>query len=88
MKGFISDTRSKSGKRKGHGLFVPSCLEHAGNFCINNGTTTNGRSLNEMLPEWFLETNLWKASANQEIDRCNDEVNTSLPCNNNCKCSG
>lgn len=88
LKGLTSNAKSTSGRRKGHGLFVPSCLEHAGNFCINNGTTTNGRSLNEMLPEWFLETNLWKASANQEIDRCNDEENTSLPCNNNCKCSG
>ena len=86
--GLTTNVKSKLGRRKGHGLFVPSCLDHVENFCIHNGTRTNGRSLNDMLPKWFLETKSWKASTYQEIDRCNEEENTSLPCNTNCQCSG
>lgn len=87
VKGLSSNVMSTAGINRGNGLFVPSCLNHAANFCIKNGTTTNGKSLREMLPKWFLETDSMMASSYQEIDQCNDVENTSLPCNNNCKCS-
>ena len=86
IKSLTSNVASNTGRNKGHGLFLPSCLNHAGNFCLTNGTTTNGKKLREMLPNWFLETNAFMASSYQEIDQCNGEEKTSLPCNNNCKC--
>ena len=79
--------RSKRGKYKGDGIFMPSCLKHAGNFCLHRGPVVNGKILRNILPNWFLEEDPNKASNFQEIDRCNDIQKTSLPCTEVCQCS-
>ena len=86
VKSLSSKIQTKRGKRKGDGLFVSSCLEHARNFCLNGGSIVNGKNITDMLPKWFLEDNRFIASRYQEIDQCNHVKRTGLPCNTNCDC--
>ena len=78
---------SKRGKYKGDGLFIPSCLKHAGNFCLHRGPVVNGKVIKNLLPNWFLEEDPNAASNFQEIDQCNLVKKTNLPCNEVCQCS-
>ena len=84
--GLISTVQSERGLAKGDGLFVPSCLEHTGNLCLTNGPSVNGKKLADLLPFWYFEEDPIIASTFQEIDSCNAEEGTELPCNNHCKC--
>ena len=81
------ESLSKRGKYKGDGLFMPSCLKHAGNFCLHRGPVVNGKILRNILPNWFLEEDPKKSSNFQETDRCNRIQKTSLPCTEVCQCS-
>ena len=74
------------GKKKGDGLFSPSCLSHTTDFCIQGGPTVHGEKIGNILPKWFLEDDPTIASTYQKVDLCNHIQNTKLPCNTYCQC--
>ena len=84
--GLASTVQSGRGKKKGDGLFTPSCLSHTTNFCIQGGPSVNDKQIGELLPKWFMEDDPLIAASYQEVDTCNDIENTKLPCNSYCSC--
>jgi len=86
VEGLISTVGSERGLLKGDGMFVPGCLEHGNNFCLQNGSIVNGKKMADLLPMWYFEEDPIVASTFQEIDSCNKNSETHLPCNYYCKC--
>ena len=84
--GLASTVQSDRGKKKGDGLFTPSCLSHTSNFCIQGGPSVNHKQIGELLPKWFMEDDPLIAASYQEVDTCNDIEKTTLPCNSYCFC--
>ena len=86
INGLLSTVQSERGLLKGDGLFAPSCLAHTGDFCLTNGPSLNGKKMADLLPIWYFEEDPLIASTFQEIDSCNEDEGTGLPCNDHCKC--
>ena len=84
--GLESTIQADRGKKKGDGLFSPSCLSHTTNFCIQGGPVVGDEKIGNILPKWFMEDDPLIASTYQETDICNDVENTKLPCNTYCSC--
>ena len=84
--GLKSTVQGDRGKKKGDGLFSPSCLSHTTNFCIQGGPVVGDKKIGNILPKWFMEDNPLIASSYQETDICNNIENTKLPCNTYCSC--
>ena len=84
--GLKNTVQSDVGIKKGDGLFVPSCLDHTLNFCIRGGPKVGDKKIGVLLPKWFLENDPVIASTYQEVDMCNIDEKTEMPCNTYCHC--
>ena len=84
--GLKNTVQSDLGIKKGDGLFVPSCLDHTLNFCIQGGPKVGDKKIGDLLPKWFLENDPVIASTYQEVDTCNINERTEMPCNIHCHC--
>ena len=84
MASMNTTVRGARGLAKGDGLFLTSCLQHTGDFCIQDGPAIAGMRLRDVLPRWFAHGA--DGAGAQHVDGCNAALGTDDPCNAQCSC--
>jgi len=72
----VSVSQVGKGSHVGDGLFLASCLDHAGDYMAHTKTEINGTTFVAPVGDWFFERN---KLSHMLMDDCGD-----LPCNPTC----